>query len=363
MAMYTPQQILDQLHEINLAGAITPDMPERDVLIAIKLGKQKLRAVKQRLHAEQTYIKGKWNGRIAHEAEARRLELLPYDLLDDLISQLEVYLVSQDTAVKLHQQFDDMPRFGMYIIGTVTEGYRIVDAATAQAWIDEKQAIIEQKKAAQEEAVRQQQIARDAAIQRMQAVREKAARDQEIAVRQEKIAMRTARDLIQAKRYDDARAILTPLVNPLAVEWLIKIDKLDKPKSRSGLLSLVLVVLIVGALAAFGLWSANSAQSNAPSALNIPTASPTWTPEYFTEVPSSQQQPTATIQATSTRVPGTDLPFLSETRQPTYVIEPLIPLAPTVSYGGYSGGSTCADGTHSSSTGRGTCSHHGGISR
>lgn len=31
-----------------------------------------------------------------------------------------------------------------------------------------------------------------------------------------------------------------------------------------------------------------------------------------------------------------------------------------VHYGG-SGGSTCADGTHSSSTGRGTCSHHGGV--
>ena len=29
--------------------------------------------------------------------------------------------------------------------------------------------------------------------------------------------------------------------------------------------------------------------------------------------------------------------------------------------GGSSGGSTCADGTHSSSTGRGTCSHHGGV--
>lgn len=28
---------------------------------------------------------------------------------------------------------------------------------------------------------------------------------------------------------------------------------------------------------------------------------------------------------------------------------------------GSSGGSTCADGTHSSSTGRGTCSHHGGV--
>jgi hypothetical protein len=54
----------------------------------------------------------------------------------------------------------------------------------------------------------------------------------------------------------------------------------------------------------------------------------------------------------------------ASTSTPTYNIAPVYATQPPVRYNAspsYSGGSTCMDGTHSSSTGRGTCSHHGGV--
>jgi tetratricopeptide (TPR) repeat protein len=59
--------------------------------------------------------------------------------------------------------------------------------------------------------------------------------------------------------------------------------------------------------------------------------------------------------------PGPGAPVRVYTSESSLITPSPIERSPNFYVGGSGGGSLCADGTHSSSTGRGTCSHHGGV--
>ena len=88
MSAYSPQQILDQLHEIEIPDLYAPELSTKGRHARIKLAKQKLKAVKQRFRAEETYINRKWDGRNQVQATIKQHQLLPWNLLDELFSRL-----------------------------------------------------------------------------------------------------------------------------------------------------------------------------------------------------------------------------------------------------------------------------------
>ncbi len=135
MSIYTPQQLLDQLHEIDFGAISAERVSEKERQALLKLAKQNLKAVKQRLHAEEAYVNSKWDGRNSYQAQRKRVELLAYKLLDELIAQLELHLSEVDIALKFDKVIHSMPSFGTLIVGSEADGnYLLTDEEGALRW-------------------------------------------------------------------------------------------------------------------------------------------------------------------------------------------------------------------------------------
>lgn len=157
-----------------------------------------------------------------------------------------------------------------------------------------------------------------------------------------KAMLEAARSLIQDGKYAEARAILHDLDHPVAVKWLSQIDDLQRarmaqkqPKTARRIFTWVAAGIGILAVVLFGKYTTNQsgAASSAPPASITPTYTATYSPE-------------------TTSTPIALVPYVD----PTSLTEADY-LSPTTSF---FGGTLCGDGTYSSSTGRGTCSHHSG---
>jgi hypothetical protein len=149
MSSYSPQQLLDQIHEIGIPELYEERMSEKERKARLKLAKQKLKAVKQRLRAEQTFVKGQYDGRNSGEAYLKRVELMPYELIDEVISRLEVQLTDLDTSLQLDNALPLAPIYGTLLVGGVAYGgYTISDQLGAAEWmiqrLDERIAAVPQ---------------------------------------------------------------------------------------------------------------------------------------------------------------------------------------------------------------------------
>lgn len=119
MSSYSPQDLLDQLHELKIQGFYSSTLSKTDHANAIKLAKQQLRLVKKRLREEQSEITSRWDGRNAREAAIEKIELAPYSLIDDLVGELEIELTKLENG---SQDVSNPISFGNFIFGDGQRG-------------------------------------------------------------------------------------------------------------------------------------------------------------------------------------------------------------------------------------------------
>jgi hypothetical protein len=122
--MYTPQQLLDLIHAVNMPAIFDPTLSKKDRAAAIKLAKQQLKHIKQQLRHAQGEIKKRWDGRKVGQAEMERKQLKPYDMINSLLVQSESFIMQLETAIT----FDNaIPIFDATGLGTVIVGDEELD--------------------------------------------------------------------------------------------------------------------------------------------------------------------------------------------------------------------------------------------
>lgn len=126
-----PQQLLNQIHELNIPALFHEQMESREREKAVKLMRQKLRLIRKSVNQEITTIKARWDGRKPGEAEQERLHLIPFQLLIDLIERLDIALGELDVRGVLAET----PAFGTQIVGNLSRGdWQILSPADAYRW-------------------------------------------------------------------------------------------------------------------------------------------------------------------------------------------------------------------------------------
>lgn len=126
----------------------------------------------------------------------------------------------------------------------------------------------------------------------------------------------------------------TPIADKFCAYCHRRMDAPAQPDRRQSQIVLGLVGAVIAVLIGFALWGAPSAPATT-----------------FSAAPPLPTDPSLEIK-----------PFPTSGGVQMHPVPVDTGSAPSLS-GGYSGGTLCRDGTHSSSTGRGTCSHHGGIAK
>ncbi len=119
----TPQGLLDQLNEIGIPNLFDVDKSSKERLAEIKLARQKVRLIKQRLNQEKENISGRWDGRNRQQAVVKRLELAPLDALSDIVGQVEVMLTELETAVKTEGPIPNRPTIASIVAGGAELGW------------------------------------------------------------------------------------------------------------------------------------------------------------------------------------------------------------------------------------------------
>jgi len=146
MSLYSPQQLLDQLHETQIEWAFVEELSPQEHKEIIKVIKQRLEAVKQRLKTEESAIKGQYDGRNKLRAALKQRDLRPYALLDDLVFHLELSLTDLEATLKFDRAIPAAPKFGTVLAGgKAFSEYIITDQLGAAKWyIPRITALIEQ---------------------------------------------------------------------------------------------------------------------------------------------------------------------------------------------------------------------------
>ena len=92
MAENQADELLVQLHEVNIPLLFDAALEAGDRKDALKLTKQKLKRVKKSLKQEMDTTKARWDGRNAYQAQQERLHLAPLLALDTFIDRIEIAL-------------------------------------------------------------------------------------------------------------------------------------------------------------------------------------------------------------------------------------------------------------------------------
>lgn len=286
--MYSAQQLLDQLHEINLPELFTTPLSDKDRIAKLKLAKQQLKRIKQLLRQEQKSIKSKW-GRKAYELEQKKIELVSYELVEMTIADIEVSLVELDTAIQTKQPLPQPPDFGTIITEGMVEGNIYQARLTTNATLEKERIEREQQQRAE--------------------IHQK---------------LEQARSLIASHHYDAARSILTSVDHSKAREWLAKIDEITNKKARRlrnyVLAATASVLLVCSSL--FALTSSLGSSALLPTVAALPSVTmvrPTVT--KLNNVETSAYAPEAD-KPTQTPIVTTTSPSDTPTITPTATITP-----------------------------------------
>jgi hypothetical protein len=136
---YSPQELLGQFHEVDIAALFNPDIPtKKERTEKIKIARQKIRLIKSRTKEEQDTIKARWDGRKVGHAQQEKLHLAPYTLILDVISQIEIF-ISELAALKAKDPIPEPPNFNKeshaVIFGDIQEGqWKIGSVIDAKKW-------------------------------------------------------------------------------------------------------------------------------------------------------------------------------------------------------------------------------------
>lgn len=127
---YSAQDLLDQLHAIDLPRLTVSTLSAKEREAAIQLAAEKLTLVRKRLQQQIRDVEARWDGRDRQQAIAQQLELAPYRLLADVIDQLDIGL----SELRLGQQPTHLVSLGRWIVGSGMADWQLVDDRGYFAW-------------------------------------------------------------------------------------------------------------------------------------------------------------------------------------------------------------------------------------
>lgn len=291
------QERLNEIRALAIYELYEEGTSKAEKLAKLKLIKQKFNLTKGRLREGKQTVKQSIDGR--RYKSLQHETLIPFTLADNLVKAIDIYFKEIENNIQFNHPLP--PQMAIpTIIASTPNDIRIFT------------------------------------LEQMEA--EMAAVKEELHLRT-KAAFEKAKGLVALKQYKQALALIKPLDHPAAREWEQKlaplVAKQEKAERRRKQRTFIIVV-VFGVIATIAILAMANSTSNAPksSSLNLnPQNNQTATPTFkYVTAPADYAKPPPTIYRSPTDIP----------------------------YSG-GGGSTCADGTHSSSTGRGTCSHHGGV--
>jgi uncharacterized protein YukE len=132
-----PQDILDSVHELDFAALYDETLSKKERAANIKVAKQKLRIIKKNLKEQQTIINRRWDGRNSAQAAMERIELLPYNVLGQVLDYVETAFVELETANNFDRAIPVPPDVGRVIVHDETEAV-ITSERGAYRWMIEK---------------------------------------------------------------------------------------------------------------------------------------------------------------------------------------------------------------------------------
>lgn len=112
-----PNQILDELHQLNISYLANPTLTAKDRVNEIKLAKQKLRLIRKRWKQETEVINKRWDGRNRFEASQEQRELAPYEPLEEVMDKIELFL----SELEIRGEGVSPPHFGTILVEDDTE--------------------------------------------------------------------------------------------------------------------------------------------------------------------------------------------------------------------------------------------------
>jgi tetratricopeptide (TPR) repeat protein len=133
MSTNSPQDFLNRLHEIGISDLYSEKFTNEERLPRIKLARQKLKHVDRLLKRQEQNVKGRWDARDKEEADLERFELAGYELIGDLVSEIEIELSELEIASQSGTEVPGVFRFGD-VLDISREGkkytFRITDKET-----------------------------------------------------------------------------------------------------------------------------------------------------------------------------------------------------------------------------------------
>lgn len=295
------QESLNEIGSLAIHELYAGSISKAEKLAKLKLIKQKFNLTKGQLREGKQTVKQSIDGRrykaLQHEA------LIPFTLVDNLVKAIDIYFKEIENSIQFDHPLPTQMVIPLIIVSTPS-GIRLL--------------------------TREQFDAEMAAVK-------------EELHRRTKAAFARAKELVALKQYKQALALVKPLDHPAAREWeqkllplVAKQEALEAAAKGRRRRRNVLLAIVFGVIATLVLLSTMNPQNPTTKSLSlginqqsIQTATPTF--KYVT-APADYLTPPPTVYRPPTAIP----------------------------YSG-GGGTRCNDGTYSSSSGRGTCSHHGGV--
>lgn len=143
--MATAQNLLDALHALSLFTLVEDTLSKKERLARISLAKKKLRAIKRDLRQEQQTIKRRWDGRNRYEAIQEEIGLLPFGLIDTLVSELEIVVAEIEVSVKHDRPLPEVPLLPDVVIEDTEDGTKVARLFTFDAALSHYQTLAQKR--------------------------------------------------------------------------------------------------------------------------------------------------------------------------------------------------------------------------
>lgn len=107
------KDLLSEIHQLSIERLYQPDLPTNERIADIKLTRQKLRVVKKDLREKQKDTKQSWDARQGKVHKImQNFQLAPFELIDDLIEQIEISLKELENATEFDRPLPPPPIIG-----------------------------------------------------------------------------------------------------------------------------------------------------------------------------------------------------------------------------------------------------------
>ncbi len=117
--MAEAQDLLDELHLINISAVFALELGEKERGADIKVLKQKLKLHKRKIAEGESRAKAEWDARKGDYEKAMQAQAIaPFTLLSHLIEEVEISLEELENAVKFNRDLPMPPTIGTVIITT-----------------------------------------------------------------------------------------------------------------------------------------------------------------------------------------------------------------------------------------------------